>query len=74
MPPKNKTRKRKKVVEKPEFPWTEEDMQRALHEFQSVPGSSKRGVARKHGLDESTFRKRLNKVQAGIPLKKPGRK
>ena len=43
----SKQRKNQKVKVKAKYSWTEEDMENALHELASVPGATKRGVAKK---------------------------
>ena len=64
----------KKVKTKAHNTWTEEMLQEALHELDSVPGATIRGVAKKHGLEESTIRFRLRKRKANLALGKGGRK
>ena len=54
--------------------WTEEMLQEALHELDSVPCAIIRGVAKKHGLEESTIRFRLRKRKANLVLGKGGHK
>ena len=54
--------------------WTEEHIEEAIHELESVLGSSKRNIAKKFGFDESTLRFRLKRRDANLALKKPGRK
>ena len=71
---KGKKRKYKKVKVKADHMWTNEDMAEAIHEYQSVPGKSKREAARNHGIEESTLRNRLKKIAQNVPLKKRGRK
>ena len=39
--------------------WTEEQLQDALHELDSVPSTTIRGVAKRHGINEATIRFRL---------------
>ena len=41
--------------------WTEEHLQEALHELDSVPGASIWGVSKKYGFDESTLRFQLKR-------------
>ena len=67
----NKTATKKK---KSKNNWTEEDLNDALHEVDSVPGASIRAVSKKYGMDESTLRFRLRKRRDNVELKKPGRK
>ena len=64
----------KKVKTKPHNTWTEEMLQEALHELGSVPGATIRGVAKKHGLKESTIRFGMRKRKANLVLGKGGRK
>ena len=75
MGPKNSNRVgRRKVTKKIENTWTEEDIQNAIHEIDSLPGKSIREVAKQFGLSESTIRFRRKKLFAGSDLKKAGRK
>ena len=70
-------RKSKKVKEKVEKQWTEDDMQNALHHKRSTPGASIRGTATQFGVSESTLRWRLEqeeKANGEFFLKKAGRK
>ena len=64
----------RKVTKKIENTWTEEDIQNAIHEIDSLPGKSIREVAEQFGLSESTIRFRRKKLFAGSDLKKAGRK
>ena len=52
----SKMKNNKKVETKARNTWTEEMLQDVLHELDSVPGATIRGVAKKHGLEESTIR------------------
>ena len=54
--------------------WTEEHLQEALHELDSVPGATIRGVSKKYGFDESTLRFRLKRRKENMGLQKVGRK
>ena len=54
--------------------WTEEHIQEALHELDSVPGASIRGVSKKYGFVESTFRFQLKRRKENMGLQKVGRK
>ena len=75
MGPKNSNRVgSRKVTKKIENTWTEEDIQNAIHEIDSLPGKSIREVAKQFGLSESTIRFRRKKLFAGSDLKKAGRK
>ena len=49
-------------------------LQQALHELDSIPGVTIRGLAKKHGLEESTIRFRLRKRKANLVLGKGGRR
>ena len=49
-------------------------LQEALHELDLVTGATIRGVARKHGLEESTIRFQMRKRKANLALGKGGRK
>ena len=64
----------KKVAKKIKNAWTEEDLVNALHKFDSVPGTTIRGVAKEFGVGESTIRFRLQKRKKGETLGKSGRK
>ena len=62
----------KKVEKKIVNPWTEEDMQKALHHLASVPNAGTRKTAREFGVRESTLRWRIN--NGDRELGKSGRK
>ena len=47
-------------------------LQKALHELDSVPGATIRGVAKKHGLEEPTIRFQMRKRKANLALVKGG--
>ena len=64
----------KKVETKARNTWTEEMLQEVLHELDSVPGATIRGVAKKHGLEESTIRFWMRRRKANLALGKGGRK
>ena len=68
----SKMKNYKKVKVKACNTWTEEMLQEALHELDSVPGATIRGVAKKHGLEESTIRFQLRKRKANLVLGKGG--
>ena len=70
----SKQRKNQKVKVKAKYSWTEEDMENALHELASVPGATKRGVAKKNSIDKSLIRFRLRKRANNEELGKPGRR
>ena len=75
MGPKNSNRVgSRKVTKKIENTWTEEDIQNAIHEIDSLPGKSIREVAKQFGLSESTIRFRRKKLFAVSDLKKAGPK
>lgn len=69
-----RARKFKKVQVKVRNTWTEQDIEDALHELDSVPGKSIRAVAAQYGLEESTLRFRLRKRKANEDLGKGGRR
>ena len=64
----------KKVKTKARNTWSEEMLQEALHELDSVPGATIKGVAKKHGLEESTIRFQMRKRKAKLALGKGGHK
>ncbi|XP_057305999.1 uncharacterized protein LOC130644419 [Hydractinia symbiolongicarpus] len=64
----------RKVAKKVVDAWTEEQLQEALQEFDSMPNASVRGIAKRHGINESTLRFRLKKRKEGAKLGKSGRK
>lgn len=64
----------RKVPKKLTNAWTEKDVQDALHELDSVPGSSVRGIAKRYKINEATIRFRLRKRREGVELGKSGRK
>ena len=66
---KNTSKKVDKIIQNP---WTEEDMQKALHHLASVPGASIRGTADLFGVRESTLRWRI--TNGDRELGKAGRK
>ena len=70
----NKREGSRKVKRKISNSWTDEEMINALHELDSVPGSSVRGVAKRYGIHEATIRFRLKKRIDGVALGKAGRK
>ena len=51
-----------------------EHLQEALHELDSAPGASIRGVSKKYGFDESTLRFRLKRRKENVGQQKVGRK
>ena len=53
--------------------WTEEYLQEALHELDSVPGATIQGVSKKYGFDE-TLRFQLKRWKENMGLQKVGRK
>ena len=57
----SKMKNYKKVKTKARNTRTEDMFQEALHELDSVPGATIRGVAKKHGFEESTIRFRMRK-------------
>ena len=63
----SKMKNYKKVKTKARNTWTEEMLQEALHELDSVPGATIRGVAKKHGF-------RMRRRKANLALGKGGRK
>ena len=70
----SKMKNYKKVKTKARNTWTEEMLQEALHELDSVTGATIRAVAKKHGLEESTIRFQMRKRKANLALAKGGRK
>ena len=52
----SKMKNYKKVKTKARNTRTEDMLEEAVHELDSVPGATIRGVAKKHGLEESTIR------------------
>ena len=62
-----------KVVKKVISPWTEDDMQSAMHLRRSSTLST-RAIAKQFNVDEATLRRRVKKETAGVALKKAGRK
>ena len=64
----SKMKNYKKVKMKARNTWTEEMLQIALQELGLVPGATLRGVAKKHGLDESTIRFPLRKRKANLTI------
>ena len=68
----SKMKNYKKVKTKAHNTWTEEMLQKALHELDSVPGATIRGVAKKHGLEEPTIRFQMRKRKANLALVKGG--
>ena len=71
---KNKKRKFQRVKRKTKYTWTEEDLEKAMYEVLSIPGTSIRGVAKTFEIKESTLRFLLKKAKASEPLRKSGRK
>ena len=71
---KNKKRKFQRVKRKTKYTWTEEDLEKAMYEVLSIPGTSIRGVAKTFEIEESTLRFLLKKAKASEPLRKSGRK
>ena len=57
----SKMKNYKKVKTKARNTRTEDMLEEAVHELDSVPGATIRGVAKKHGLEESTIRFRVRK-------------
>ena len=57
-----------------QHPWTEEDIQNAIHELDSLPGKSFREVVKQFGLSESTIRFRRKNILAGSDIRKAGKK
>ena len=55
----------RKVQKKVVNAWTEEQLQDALHEIDSVPSTTIRGVAKRYGIHEATIRFRLKKRREG---------
>ena len=49
-------------------------LQEALHELDLVTGATIRGVAKKHGLEESAIRFQMRKIKVNLALGKGGRK
>ena len=49
-------------------------LQEALHELDLVTGATIRGVAKKHGLEESAIRFQMRKIKANLALGKGGHK
>ena len=49
-------------------------MENTLHGLASVPGATKRGVAKKHSINESLMRFRLSKWANNKELGKPGQR
>ena len=66
--------KTKKAKTKARNTWTEEMLQEALHELDLVTGATIRGVAKKHGLEESAIRFQMRKIKANLALGKGGHK
>ena len=60
----------KKVKTKAGNTWAKE--KKDLHELDSVPGATIRGVAKKHGLMESKIMSQLRKRKANLALGKRG--
>ena len=71
---KNKKRKFQRVQRKTKYTWTKEDLEKAMYEVLSIPGTSIRGVAKTFEIKESTLRFLLKKAKASEPLRKSGRK
>ena len=71
---KNKKRNFQKVKRKTKYTWTEEDLEKAMHEVLSIPGTLIRGVAKMFEMGESTLSFQLKKTKANEPLCKSGRK
>ena len=70
----SKQRKYQNVKVKPKYTWIEEDMENTLHGLASVPGATKRGVAKKYSINESLMRFRLSKRANNEELGKPGQR
>ena len=70
----SKMKNYKKVKTKAHNTWTEEMLQEALHELDLVTGATIRGVAKKHGLEESAIRFQMRKIKANLALGKGGHK
>ena len=68
----SKMRNYKTVKTKTRNTWTEAMLQEALHELDSVPGATIRGIAKKHGLEESKIRFRMKKRKSNLALGKRG--
>ena len=68
----SKMKNYKKVKTKACNTWTEEMLQEALHELDSVTRATIRAVAKKHGLEESTIRFQMRKRKANLALAKGG--
>ena len=71
---KNKKRKFQRVKRKTKYTWTEEDLEKAMYEVLSIPGTPIRGVAKTFEIKESTLRFLLKKAKASETLRKSGRK
>ena len=67
---KNKNRNFQKVKRKTKYTWTEEDLENAMHEVLSIPGTPIRGAAKKFEMEESTLSFWLKKTKANEPLLK----
>ena len=69
---KNEKGNFQKVKRKTKYTWTEEDLEKTMHEVLSIPGTSIHGVAKKFEIRELILRFPLKKQKANEPLRKSG--
>ena len=69
---KNEKGNFQKVKRKTKYTWTEEDLEKTMHEVLLIPGTSIHGVAKKFEIRELILRFPLKKQKANEPLHKSG--